>query len=171
MSKNDGIFFVSYVLWLREFIPTSHKCVTFTVDLETQGHMISYMTFTNFGCVCPKTMEFFFVFHVLWLREFIPASHKCVTSTVELENSRSYDFVRDLYQLWLWLSKNDGICFVSKGFWVGEFISTSHKYVTFTVDLKTQGHLMLYVTFTNTGCACRKTMEFFWFLMIFRSGK
>ena len=53
------IFFVSDVLWVRESIPTSHKCVTFMDDLETQGHVMLCVTFTNFGCVCPKTMIFF----------------------------------------------------------------------------------------------------------------
>ena len=43
----------------RESIPTSHKCVTSTDDLETQGHVMLYVTFTNFGCACPKSKEFF----------------------------------------------------------------------------------------------------------------
>ena len=51
-------FFVSKVFWVRKSIPTSHKCVTFTDDLETQGHVMLYVTFTNFGYACPKTMEF-----------------------------------------------------------------------------------------------------------------
>ena len=56
------IAFVSNVLWVRESIPTSHKCVTFTDDLETQGHVILYVNFTDFGCVCPETIEFCFCF-------------------------------------------------------------------------------------------------------------
>ena len=93
--------------------------MTFTDDLETQGHVMLYVTFTNFGCVCPRTMEFFLFLMYLWVRESIPTSHKCVT---------------------------------------------------FTDDLETQGHVMLYVTFTNFGCVCPRTMEFFLFLMFFGSG-
>ena len=52
-------FFASNVFWVRESIRTSHKCVTFTDDLETQGHVILYKIFTIFGCVCPRTMNFF----------------------------------------------------------------------------------------------------------------
>ena len=55
------IFFVSSVLWVRESIPTSHKCVSFMDDLETQGHVMLYVTFTNFGSVCPRTMIFLFL--------------------------------------------------------------------------------------------------------------
>ena len=76
------ILFVSNVLWVRESIPTSHKCVTFTDDLEIQGHVMLYLTFTNFGSVCPRTMDFFLVF---WVRESISNSHKCVTFTDDLE--------------------------------------------------------------------------------------
>ena len=101
-----------------EFILTSHKCVIFTDDLETQGHVMLYVTFTNFGCACPWTMDFFFVSNVFWVREFIPASRTCVT---------------------------------------------------FTNDLETQGHVMLYVTFINFGFACPKTMDCFLFLMFFGS--
>jgi hypothetical protein len=54
------ILFVSNVLWVRESIPTSHKCVTFTDDLEIQGHVMLYLTFTNFGSVCPGTIIFCF---------------------------------------------------------------------------------------------------------------
>ena len=52
----------------------------------------------------------------------------------------------------------------------GESIPTSHKGVTFMDDLETQGHVMLYVTFTSFGCVCPRTMEFFLFLMFFGSG-
>ena len=31
---------VSNVFWVRKFIPTSHKCVTFPDDLETQDHVM-----------------------------------------------------------------------------------------------------------------------------------
>ena len=68
----------------QESIPTRHKCVIFTHDLETQGHVMLYVTFTNFGCVCPRTMEFF-VSNVSWVRESIPTSHKCATFTDDLE--------------------------------------------------------------------------------------
>ena len=112
LVQEEWIFFVSYVFWVREFIPTSHKCVTFTDDLETQGHVMLYVTFTNFGCACPRTMNFFFVANVFLVREFIPTNHKCVT---------------------------------------------------FTDDLETRGHVMLYVTFTNFGCACPRTIDFFCF--------
>ena len=53
------IFFFYNVFWVRESIQTSHKCVTFTNDLETQGHVMLYVTFTNFGCACAKTMDLF----------------------------------------------------------------------------------------------------------------
>ena len=46
LVQNRWIFFVSNVLWVREFISTSHNCVTSTVDLETQGHVMSYMKVT-----------------------------------------------------------------------------------------------------------------------------
>ena len=52
-------FFVSNVSLVRESIPTSQKCVTFTDDLEKHGHVMLYVTFTNFSCACPRTMEFF----------------------------------------------------------------------------------------------------------------
>ena len=42
--------------------------------------------------------------------------------------------------------------------------------MTFTDDLETQGHVMLYVTFTNSGCVCPRTMNFFFFQMFFGSG-
>ena len=52
------IFFVSNVFWVRKSTPTSHKCVTFTDDLETQSHVMLYVTFTNSGCVCAILMIF-----------------------------------------------------------------------------------------------------------------
>ena len=52
------IFFVSNVFWVKESIPSSHKCVTFTDDLETQSHVIVYVTFNSFSCVCPRMMNF-----------------------------------------------------------------------------------------------------------------
>ena len=66
-------FFVSnvYVFWVREFIPASLKCVIFTDDLETQGHVMLYVTFTNFGCAFPIAMEIFFVSRVVFFNFFI----------------------------------------------------------------------------------------------------
>src|SRR5688572_19533799 len=40
----DKNFFVFNVLWVREFIAATAKCVTFTDDLEIQGHMLFYVT-------------------------------------------------------------------------------------------------------------------------------
>ena len=57
--KTMEFLFVSNVFWVKESIPTSHKCVIFTDDLETQGHVMLYVTFINSGCVCLRTMEFF----------------------------------------------------------------------------------------------------------------
>jgi len=36
--------FDSNVLWVRQFIPTTAKCVTLTDDLEVQGHINMHMT-------------------------------------------------------------------------------------------------------------------------------
>ena len=41
ISMKCGV--VSNVFWVRKSIPTSHKCVTFTDDLEIQGHVILYV--------------------------------------------------------------------------------------------------------------------------------
>jgi len=38
------IFFVSNVLWIKEFVRPSPICVTLTDNLEIQGHMILHMT-------------------------------------------------------------------------------------------------------------------------------
>ena len=35
-----NFFWFLMCFWVRESIPTSHKCVTFTDDLETQGHVM-----------------------------------------------------------------------------------------------------------------------------------
>ena len=43
-----------------------------------------YVTFTNFGCACPKTIDFF-VSNVSLVRKFIPTSHKCVIFMDDLE--------------------------------------------------------------------------------------
>jgi len=40
----DNFCFVFNVLWVREFIAATAKCVTFTDDLEIQGHMLFYVT-------------------------------------------------------------------------------------------------------------------------------
>ena len=84
LVQERWIFFVSNVFWVTKFIPASHTCVIFTDDLETQGYVMLYVIFINFGCDRPKTMEFF-VSNVSWVRELIPTSHKCVISTDVLE--------------------------------------------------------------------------------------
>jgi len=40
----DNFCFVFNVLWVREFIAATAKSVTFTDDLEIQGHMLFYVT-------------------------------------------------------------------------------------------------------------------------------
>ena len=129
--------------------------------------MMLYVTFTNFGCACPKTMDFF-VSNVFWVRKFISTSHTCVTFTVYLETQGYVMLYVTFTNFGCACSKTIDV-FVSNVFWVREFISTSHKCVTFTIDLETQGHMMLHVTFTNFGCACPKTMKFLLFLMVFGS--
>ena len=104
------IFFVSNVFWVRESIPTSHKCVTFTDNLETQGHVMLYVTFTKFGCACPKTMDFF-VSNVFWVRKFISTSHTCVTFTVYLENQGHVMFTWPLLTLAVLVQKRSIFCF------------------------------------------------------------
>ena len=47
----DNFCFVSNVLWVREFIAATAKCVTtFTDDLEIQGHMIFQVYLCFFAC-------------------------------------------------------------------------------------------------------------------------
>ena len=45
----DNFCFVFNVLWVREFIAATAKCVTFTDDLEIQGHMLFYVTIPSSG--------------------------------------------------------------------------------------------------------------------------
>ena len=162
-------FFVSNVLSVRKSIPTSHKCVTSTDDFETLGHVMLYVNFTNFGCVCPRTMNF-----VLFQMFFgSGAPFQLVTNAWPLRMTLklkvtwccawpSLTFAVFVLERWT--------IFVYNVLLVKEFIPTSHKCVTSTDDLETQDYVMLYVTFTNFGCVCLRTMNIFLFLMFFGSG-
>ena len=105
------------------------------------------MTFTNFGCACPRTMDVF-VSNVFWVMESIPTSQKRVTFTDDLETQGHV-------MLYVTFTNFGCACpktmdfFVSNVFWVREFIPTSQKCVTFTDDLETRGHVMLYVSKTR----------------------
>src|ERR1700733_7128832 len=46
----DNICFAYNVLWVREFIAATAKCVTFTDDLEIQGHMIFQVYLCFYAC-------------------------------------------------------------------------------------------------------------------------
>ena len=100
---------------VKESIPTSHKCVTFTDDLETQGHLMLYVTFTNYSCVCPRTMNFF-VSNVFWVKESIPTSHKCVTFTDDLE-TQGHVMLYVTYTNFGCVCSRTMIFFVSDVFW------------------------------------------------------
>ena len=39
--------------------PTIADYVTFTRDLETEGHVMVYVTFVIFACICPTALTFF----------------------------------------------------------------------------------------------------------------
>ena len=42
----------------RKFIPTIANCVTFTRDLESEGHVIDYVTLVISACIRPTAMIF-----------------------------------------------------------------------------------------------------------------
>ena len=44
---------------IKEFILGIATCVNHTYDLETQGHVMVYVTFVVSGCVCPTAMNVF----------------------------------------------------------------------------------------------------------------
>ena len=168
-SYLDEFFFVFNVFWVREFIPTNHKIVTFTNDLETQGHVMMYVTFTNFGCVCPRTMDFFLFLMLLGSGNPFQQVTNAWLSQMTLKRKVTWCCTWPLLTLAVFVLERWNF-FVSNVLWVRESIPTSHKCVTPTDDLETQGHVMLYVTFTNFGCACAILMNFFLFLMFFGSG-
>ena len=84
-SYIDEFFVFFYVFWIRESIPASHKFMTFTDDFETQSHVILYVTFTNFSCICPITMKFLLFLMFIGLEKSIPTIQKCVTFMDDLE--------------------------------------------------------------------------------------
>jgi len=53
----DNFCFVFNVLWVREFIAATAKCVTFTDDLEIQGHMI-FLHDHTYLCYCHQCLDF-----------------------------------------------------------------------------------------------------------------
>ena len=55
-----------------------------TSDLETEGHVVVYVTFVISACICPTAMIFLFR-KFFWARDFILTIATCVTLTIDLE--------------------------------------------------------------------------------------
>ena len=64
----------------RKVIPTSANYVSFTSDLETEGHVLVYVTFVIPACIRPTATIFF------QMEEFILTIAYCVIFTCDLEN-------------------------------------------------------------------------------------
>ena len=43
---------------------TIFTCMTLTYDLETQDHVMAYVTFVISACTCPKAMNFYLFFRI-----------------------------------------------------------------------------------------------------------
>ena len=67
-SYSDDFFVVSWDVLAKEFIPTIANCVTLTCDLESEGHVMDYVTLVISACIRPTAMIFSLFREVYWLR-------------------------------------------------------------------------------------------------------
>ena len=78
------IFFVSYILWVKECKKITTNSVTFTRDLVRQGDAWLQETFPISGSIHARSMNFFFVSCILWVKECTKITNNSVTLTRDL---------------------------------------------------------------------------------------
>ena len=86
LSYRIEFFFVSLGFQVTEFIPTIANCVTLMRDLESEGHVMDYVTLVISACIRPTAMIFSLFRKVFQVTEFIPTIANCVTLTRDLES-------------------------------------------------------------------------------------
>ena len=85
LCYRKDFFFVLQRFWVREFILIIATRVTFTYDLETEGHVIVYVTFVISGHLYVSYRNDFFVLSGFQIKEFILTIATCVTTWVTLK--------------------------------------------------------------------------------------
>ena len=59
VNWSDDFTIVSHGIYVMKFITAIVVCVTSTRDLETEGHVMVYVTFVISACICPTALNFF----------------------------------------------------------------------------------------------------------------
>ena len=140
----------------------------FTHDLETGGHVMVYVTFVISACICPIAMIFLLFRKDLRSGNSFQLSPFAWPSRLTLKlNVTSWSTWHMSFLPVFVLPQR--LFFVLQRFWVREFILTIATRVTFTYDLETQGHVMVYVTFVISGHLYVSYRNDFLFCQVFRS--
>ena len=58
VNWSDDLTIVSHGIYVMKFIKAIVVCVTSTRDLETEGHVMVYVTFVISACIFPTAMNF-----------------------------------------------------------------------------------------------------------------
>ena len=83
-ARSMNFVFVSYILWVKECKEITTNSVPFTRDLVRQGHAWLQVTFPISDSIHARSMNFFFVFYILWIKECKEIITNSVTLTRDL---------------------------------------------------------------------------------------
>ena len=67
-ARSMNFLFVSYILWVKECKEITTNSVTLTRDLVRQNHAWLQVTFPISGSIHARSMNYFFVSHILWVQ-------------------------------------------------------------------------------------------------------